>query len=95
MNTYEENQIILTGIIEASEFVEGFKKVFMKALCYFAEEKLDESYTASIKRLAREFNGSESFFPTNFSASIKLDTKFNKKDVKIAKQPSSKIVIKP
>jgi hypothetical protein len=36
VNSYEENQIILTGIIEASDFVKGFKKIYLKMLCYYA-----------------------------------------------------------
>jgi len=62
----------LTGIIEAEEFVQGFKQIFMKILCIFASQELNETHILSIKSLSKEFDGSQTFFPDVFSEQLKL-----------------------
>jgi hypothetical protein len=38
VEAYEENQLKLTGIIESSEFVEGFRAILLQIMCFFLKE---------------------------------------------------------
>ncbi|CAD8125957.1 unnamed protein product [Paramecium sonneborni] len=95
VSSYEENQIILTGIIEATEFVSGFKKIYLKMLCYYAQE-LQENNQKSIQELSKRYDGSENQFPNLFGDLIKLPNKFQQfKNEQIDQQTEIKIQIKP
>ncbi|CAK84266.1 unnamed protein product (macronuclear) [Paramecium tetraurelia] len=72
---YEENQLTLTGIIEATEFVSGFKTIYLKMLCYQAQ-KLTETNKKSIIELSKRFEGPEHPFPNQFADLIELKTNF-------------------
>ena len=39
---YEENQLKLTGLVETSEFAEGFRSIYMKTLVYFVNKLLSK-----------------------------------------------------
>ncbi|CAD8127758.1 unnamed protein product [Paramecium sonneborni] len=99
VQSYEENQIILTGIIEATEFVSGFKKIYLKMLCFYAQE-LKENNQKSILELSKRYDGNEHQFPNSFGELIKLSNKFQQfKDEQtnqqINQQTEMKIQVRP
>ncbi|CAD8161444.1 unnamed protein product [Paramecium octaurelia] len=95
ISSYEENQLSLTGTIEASEFVSGFKKLYLRTLCYYAQE-LNETHQKSIVDLSKRFEGYESQFPNSFADNIKLRDLFSSfKNNDLDQQSEIKIQIKP
>ncbi|CAD8210057.1 unnamed protein product [Paramecium pentaurelia] len=101
VTSYEENQIILTGIIEAVEFSSEFKKIYLKMLCYYFGQELNENNMKSIIELSKRYDASEYPFPNSFADLIKLQTKFISYKINnleqqevIQKQQQSKVQIK-
>lgn len=83
VDTYEENQLKLTGIVEDQDFIEGFKLLFLKLLCYYALDILAEDDRKMILYLGEtlfndlDLQKAAGHFPDAWSDAIGLKDKFD------------------
>ncbi|CAD8114394.1 unnamed protein product [Paramecium primaurelia] len=103
ISSYEENQLSLTGTIEATEFVSGFKKIYLRMLCYYVLQEITDKNKKSIVELSSKYEGYENQFPNSFADCIQLKNKFilfkndeldQQTEIKIQIKPQTKVQIK-